>query len=269
MINNIINQFGTSYKRRRNELSYLCPFHNDRRIGSFSVNILTGRYHCFSCGAKGVVKNSNKYIPYKKTIIKEEEEKKIKYKINNSVDGYNSFKKYIKNRGITLDLDIFKNLRFTKYKNIIGLIINKKAVYNYYLDDNYNIRKNEENISIKGWMNGSNAEPFYLINKEFKKIQNLYIFEGLEDILSFINLFEVNYENDAFVSLFGITNIGQIDFENRFKDVNIFLCLDNDNPVNKLIKIKNYINKIKKIHFFKTLQENNVKDWNELLIKHQ
>jgi DNA primase len=35
----------------------LCPFHADKRPGSFHVNFETGAAHCFSCGAKagGVV----------------------------------------------------------------------------------------------------------------------------------------------------------------------------------------------------------------------
>lgn len=31
----------------------LCPFHDDRRPGSFRVNVQTGGYCCFACGAKG------------------------------------------------------------------------------------------------------------------------------------------------------------------------------------------------------------------------
>jgi len=31
----------------------LCVFHNDRHAGSFRVNIETGAFCCFSCGAKG------------------------------------------------------------------------------------------------------------------------------------------------------------------------------------------------------------------------
>ena len=31
----------------------LCPFHADNKIGSFRVNIETGAYKCFSCGASG------------------------------------------------------------------------------------------------------------------------------------------------------------------------------------------------------------------------
>lgn len=31
----------------------LCPFHADQHAGSFRVNLETGAFTCFSCGAKG------------------------------------------------------------------------------------------------------------------------------------------------------------------------------------------------------------------------
>jgi len=31
----------------------LCPFHDDRRPNSFYVNVDTGAFRCFSCGASG------------------------------------------------------------------------------------------------------------------------------------------------------------------------------------------------------------------------
>lgn len=31
----------------------ICPFHNDGKPGSFFVNVESGGYNCFSCGAKG------------------------------------------------------------------------------------------------------------------------------------------------------------------------------------------------------------------------
>lgn len=30
-----------------------CPFHDDRRAGSFRVNCNTGAFRCFSCGSNG------------------------------------------------------------------------------------------------------------------------------------------------------------------------------------------------------------------------
>ena len=31
----------------------ICPFHDDRTKGSFKINLDSGAYHCFSCGASG------------------------------------------------------------------------------------------------------------------------------------------------------------------------------------------------------------------------
>ena len=31
----------------------LCPFHNDRKAGSFFVNLNSGAFTCYSCGTKG------------------------------------------------------------------------------------------------------------------------------------------------------------------------------------------------------------------------
>ena len=31
----------------------LCPFHDDRRPGNFRVNLTSGAFKCFSCGAGG------------------------------------------------------------------------------------------------------------------------------------------------------------------------------------------------------------------------
>ena len=31
----------------------LCPFHDDHRTGNFRVNVDTGAFTCFACGAKG------------------------------------------------------------------------------------------------------------------------------------------------------------------------------------------------------------------------
>jgi putative DNA primase/helicase len=31
----------------------LCPFHDDRRAGSFVINKATGAFNCFSCGSAG------------------------------------------------------------------------------------------------------------------------------------------------------------------------------------------------------------------------
>jgi hypothetical protein len=59
----------------------LCPFHNDTGIGSFSINLKTGLYNCFSCGAKGNI------ISYVKQVYNIENYPEIVKFINNKV-GY-------------------------------------------------------------------------------------------------------------------------------------------------------------------------------------
>lgn len=34
-------------------LAGICPFHDDRKEGSFKVNLKTGAFKCWSCGAHG------------------------------------------------------------------------------------------------------------------------------------------------------------------------------------------------------------------------
>jgi len=31
----------------------LCPFHDDRKPGSFRINLISGAYKCFACGTSG------------------------------------------------------------------------------------------------------------------------------------------------------------------------------------------------------------------------
>jgi hypothetical protein len=46
------------------ELWALCPYHDDHRVGSFSVNSAHGRFFCFACGAQGtVLKLAKKILP--------------------------------------------------------------------------------------------------------------------------------------------------------------------------------------------------------------
>ena len=41
-------------KKSNSEYIGTCPFHNEK-TPSFKVNISTGRFHCFGCGADGTV----------------------------------------------------------------------------------------------------------------------------------------------------------------------------------------------------------------------
>jgi len=45
--------FGKSTGKGWHMWNGLCPFHNDRKAGSFTINKMTGAFKCFSCGARG------------------------------------------------------------------------------------------------------------------------------------------------------------------------------------------------------------------------
>lgn len=46
-----ISQLG--YRSGHWAIAGLCPFHDDRRAGSFKVNLQTGAFKCWSCGVSG------------------------------------------------------------------------------------------------------------------------------------------------------------------------------------------------------------------------
>lgn len=46
-----LHRFGN--RSRQWVLAGLCPFHEDHSAGSFKVNLDSGAFICFSCGAKG------------------------------------------------------------------------------------------------------------------------------------------------------------------------------------------------------------------------
>lgn len=52
---NIVDVIGDWYPLTKNGQNYecLCPFHDDKRLGSFKVSERRNTFHCFSCGARG------------------------------------------------------------------------------------------------------------------------------------------------------------------------------------------------------------------------
>lgn len=53
-IKDIMEQdFGFRLRKTGNSYECLCPFHADRSLGSFKVDVKRNIYHCFSCGAAG------------------------------------------------------------------------------------------------------------------------------------------------------------------------------------------------------------------------
>ncbi len=57
-VSDIVRLFTEQYKLekpeiRHDELYCLCPFHDDTRVGNFSINLTNGLYFCFACLSKG------------------------------------------------------------------------------------------------------------------------------------------------------------------------------------------------------------------------
>lgn len=52
-VTDVLRDHGVELSRRGAGLLGLCPFHTDRRLGSFVVNERKNFYKCFACGAKG------------------------------------------------------------------------------------------------------------------------------------------------------------------------------------------------------------------------
>ena len=52
-IKEVMEEFGLHLKKEGPNYTCLCPFHSDRHLGSFKVNMQRNMYHCFSCGASG------------------------------------------------------------------------------------------------------------------------------------------------------------------------------------------------------------------------
>jgi DNA primase len=48
----ILSRYGIGHAQNQNQVTVLCPFHDDRRP-SLSVNLEGKLFHCFACQAKG------------------------------------------------------------------------------------------------------------------------------------------------------------------------------------------------------------------------
>lgn len=55
LIKQLLN--GRDFKIRGQNLRCSCPFHNEDRHPSFSIDLEKGMYNCFACGAKGSITN--------------------------------------------------------------------------------------------------------------------------------------------------------------------------------------------------------------------
>lgn len=263
----IINEFGTNYKLKSGVMWYKCPYHGGKSYTSFNVNVSKGLYKCFKCGEKGIVTKAKKeyktnHIPYS-TIQKTETIKEFK-QIPTNIKGFEYFISYLFTRLITFNINNLglrdKFTYHTDYNNnnVLGLVVNDNARYNYVTDaDNKKV--------WKGWSKGSQANPLTLKHFLFKELKHLYIFEGLEDLIAYNQLYlnGVDYTTSKFICLFGISNFNKLSFENP--DITYNICLDNDTATNNLLAQHNifYQENINLIE----VEDLTCKDFNEYLQK--
>lgn len=60
LVTELAGKLGQTF-RMKDELMALCPFHDDKTLGSFYLNLTNGVYYCWSCQAKGnLVRLANK-----------------------------------------------------------------------------------------------------------------------------------------------------------------------------------------------------------------
>jgi 5S rRNA maturation endonuclease (ribonuclease M5) len=121
----ILNKLNISYlpsDLRGNELGILCPFHSDKHKGSFSINIVTGKFNCYSCktGGKSIITFVAKYL-------------NISYKEAGSWIGLNS----------NISQNYAGRLRIQKWKEVENSIIKKTDALFYPRDIS--------DINVKDW----------------------------------------------------------------------------------------------------------------------
>ncbi|WP_067321695.1 DUF3991 and toprim domain-containing protein [Streptobacillus felis] len=203
------------------------------------------------------------YIPNIKIHNKEQKEYKI-YERKNSL---NEIKDYLCEKRC-IDPKIVESL----YHNKLLYMDYKKNII-FVINDLKGNKIGEEIIGtgeIKYRRNTSNSKGFNLTRRneiENKNINNLYIFEGTIDMLSYIQLFqkEINEkwkeENIRFLTLSGLRE----DILNSYLDniKNIYVCIDNDTAG------ENFYNTLKdKLPNLNLIREKSKeKDWNEDLVK--
>ena len=97
------------YEIRGNELVCSCPFHDDR-TPSFNVNLDTGLYNCFGCGAKG---NATTFVANMEHI----DTGKAWLIVKSVVFPY-TLENYARDKKFTIDFLKELELKDTKYNNI-------------------------------------------------------------------------------------------------------------------------------------------------------
>lgn len=189
---NIVHVISRYIKLEKQGIEYLgiCPFHTDKKIGSFKVNISKGMFKCFSCGMSGdsidFVKNykgiaslnAAAEIAIQEKIITQTEfdiyiTNEIKYK-RKHIERERKYKK--------------KNLANILFQEIDILIVDK--VYNIFLDNSVlNDIHRKELLEKRGLSNKTIEKRKYRsypsdfkLNQIIKTLKKK--FNNIDDILS-------------------------------------------------------------------------------------
>lgn len=256
----ILKDFFGNYKRlSNNEFMFECPFcgSSKRKKPHFGVDISKDVYNCFRCGKSGrlsrLLKEHYKINIYirqqniKKDIVRnfdfvllDDISEKSKEYIDKRLD-YNKFYKKI-------IYDSYIDVFFIKYKNVEYLAL--KSIYESYIS----IRSLTDNVKNKKMLfkiNSIDIEDFFgiMLNRnKNNKLLNVFIFEGLFDMLTHIIHLNKSIENSFYIIFNGkiimnkIYNILDLYFSNNSYTINIFK--DSDRLINEFYNRYNCKTKI-------------------------
>lgn len=225
--------------------------------------------------------------------FKEAVEFLTKYINNTSFNYKNNENNITKKVNKTLDLSYSKksmkrvfgylcNTRNIQYNIVIELIDKglvkqdvKGNIMFLHIDENNNIvgadiKGTNSYKNFKGVLINSNQNYGFSF-KIGKIIKNIYVFEAPIDLISYYQLLKNNLNNSLLLSLGGSAKTKIIDtYLNIYNEIeNILICTDNDEAGTKcfLQCYKIYKNKYNIIDNRTILIKNNIKDFNEFLIK--
>lgn len=172
--------------------------------------------------------------------------RKIQYKIITELINKGLIKQDIKDNIMFLHID--------ENDNIVGADIKGTSSYRKF----------------KGVLENSNQNYGFSFTVG-RSIKNIYVFEAPIDLISYYQLFKGELHNSLLLSLGGSAKTKIIStYLNIYKEIeNIFICSDNDDAgIKCYINCKeSYKDKYNIIDNRQMLIKNNVKDFNELLVK--
>lgn len=198
----------------------LCPFHDDKKAGSFFINIQSGMYHCFSCGAKGFAINIAKKTGGQIKQISDYQIRHFKKLIDNKwrqwlLQPLATNNSYLLKRGVNNDLIKYFDIRESDYgiafplKDFIGNIIGFQERTYSGVPSRYHL-----------W----GEKPRFYINEpidKFAESEKIFIVEG---IFGVINAHKHGYKA---TTMLGATSY-DIQTIRLLRDYNCVVLYDND-----------------------------------------